>query len=104
MSKYGFSVGEVAKAIGVETHTVRFWFGELQCYFSPYIGAGGRRYFSEQDLATFKKIQELTHTKGYRLNVIKSNKLLITQSTQESQALNIITDIEKQINSIINIL
>lgn len=104
MSKKGYSIGEVAKLIGVETHTVRFWSNELEELFSPNIGAGNRRYYSESDISCFKKVKELVHQKGYRLGFIKKNGLSNghSLSCDHSSLSTIITNIEKQISTLMN--
>ena len=88
--------------IGVESHTVRFWSNELQALFSPKIGAGNRRYYTKEDISRFKKVKELVHEKGYRLGFIKKNGLDDERKPVQdlSSLANIITNIEKQIDSL----
>lgn len=68
-----YSIGQVAKMIGVESHTIRFWVNELEHYIQPEIGAGERRYFNNQQVATLKFVHELINKKGYTLSIIKKN-------------------------------
>lgn len=100
MSKEGHSIGEVAKILGVESHTVRFWSKELPQQISPKIGAGGRRYFTESDIERLRTIKELIHEKGYRLSMVK--KYGVEKQTQDnfdsSEILCIILNIEKQVS------
>ena len=70
-SKY--SIGQVAKIIGVESHTVRFWTNELSQYIVPEIGAGDRRYFNEEHLEILKSVADLINNKGYTLSIVKKN-------------------------------
>ncbi len=102
MAKQGYSIGEVASMIGVETHTVRFWSNELQALFSPKIGAGGRRYYTQEDITRFKKVKELVHEKGYRLGFIRKNGLggEIKPMKDFSSLAGIITNIERQIDNL----
>ena len=100
MSKEGHSIGEVAKILGVESHTVRFWSKELPQQISPKIGAGGRRYFTESDIERLRTIKELIHEKGYRLSMVKKNGVekQIQSNSDNSEILCIILNIEKQVS------
>ena len=68
-----YSIGQVAKIIGVESHTVRFWTNELSHYIVPEIGAGDRRYFNEEHLEILKCVADLINNKGYTLSIVKKN-------------------------------
>ena len=68
-----YSIGQVAKIIGVESHTVRFWTNELSQYIVPEIGAGERRYFNEEHLEILKSVAYLINNKGYTLSIVKKN-------------------------------
>jgi DNA-binding transcriptional MerR regulator len=98
MSKEGHSIGEVAKILGVESHTVRFWSKELPQQISPKIGAGGRRYFTESDIERLRTIKELIHEKGYRLSMVKKYGFETQNNFDSSEILCIILNIEKQVS------
>jgi DNA-binding transcriptional MerR regulator len=68
-----YSIGQVAKIIGVESHTVRFWTNELSQYVVPEIGAGDRRYFNKEHLEILKCVADLINNKGYTLSIVKKN-------------------------------
>ena len=68
-----YSIGQVAKIIGVESHTVRFWTNELSQHIIPEIGAGERRYFNEEHLEMLKTVADLINYKGYTLSVVKKH-------------------------------
>lgn len=113
MSKYGYSVGDIAKFLSVESHTVRFWMKELSEFFNPILGPGGRHYFSEEDLQIFKKIKHLTYEKGIRLAIIKRNgidgeeKPTLQKNTihnNNQDLLKLISNIEQQVNNLLNML
>ena len=111
MSRNGYSVGEVSRLVGVESHTVRFWANELSHYIKPYIGVGNRRYFTQEDIAFFQEVHNLIHTKGVRLSQIKlqginshkENKSALP-NVDTTQALKIIHQIEDSIVSMLKIL
>lgn len=66
-----YSIGEVAKITGIETHTVRFWSMELESKIKPIIGKGSRRYYTESDIKTFLEVKDLIHSKGYTISMLK---------------------------------
>ena len=68
-----YSIGQVAKIIAVESHTVRFWTNELSQYIIPEIGAGNRRYFNENHVEILKTVADLINNKGYTLSIVKKN-------------------------------
>lgn len=65
-SNFSFSIGKVAKAVGVKEHTVRSW----QKFF-PHIkfivGKGDRRYYDDKAIEQFKKIKHLMYIKGFKI-------------------------------------
>lgn len=71
------SIGVAAKAAGVEVHTIRFWTEEFSEYIPFEIGKGKRRYFTEDSVKIFKKINHLIHAEGIRIRSIKEKKLLL---------------------------
>ena len=60
------SIGEVAKEILVNTHTLRFWEKEFK-QIKPKILSGKRRYYSEKDINLLKLIYELLKNQGYTI-------------------------------------
>lgn len=79
-----FSIGEIAKMIDVEIHTIRFWTDEFSEYIQYELGKGDRRYYEASALSVFSKIRELIHKDGIRIKVIKEKKLLL-QPSQSSK-------------------
>ena len=52
--------------LGVQTHVLRFWetkFSQLR----PVKSSGGRRYYRPEDIVLLRRIQELLHSKGYKI-------------------------------------
>lgn len=74
------SIGEVAKQVNVASHTVRFWTEEFTEYIKFEIGKGDRRYYPNEAVEVFKKINHLIHEEGIKIRVIKEKKLLLNQS------------------------
>ena len=81
-TKKPFSIGEVAKMIGVEIHTIRFWTEEFGDYINFTLGKGDRRYYDENAIKILQKIQTLIHTDGIRIKAIKEKKMLLPEVSQ----------------------
>lgn len=65
------TIREVADAIGVATHVLRFWetkFSEIQ----PVKRQGGRRYYRPEDVQLIEKIHDLLHGQGYTIRGVQS--------------------------------
>jgi DNA-binding transcriptional MerR regulator len=60
------TIGEVAKALGIRQHVLRYWeeqFPNLQ----PVKRSGGRRYYRTEDVRLIAAIDRLVHREGYTL-------------------------------------
>jgi DNA-binding transcriptional MerR regulator len=60
------TIGEVAKALGLRQHVLRYWeqqFPTLQ----PLKRSGGRRYYRPEDVALVQTIDRLVNREGYTL-------------------------------------
>lgn len=71
-----YSIGKVAKLIGVPVHTLLYW--EMQFpMFSPGRTPKGTRRFTVDDLNMARYIKELLHDKGLRIEaaveIVKKN-------------------------------
>ncbi len=71
------SIGEVAKEISVNTHTLRFWEKEFK-QIKPKLLSGNRRYYSKKDVDLLKIIYELLKNQGY--TIVGAKKLLNNSS------------------------
>ena len=71
------SIGEVAKEIGVNAHTLRFWEKEFK-QIKPKLLSGNRRYYLEKDINLLKLIYELLKNQGY--TIAGAKKLLNSSS------------------------
>jgi len=76
-SKMYKSIGEVAKEITINTHTLRFWEKEFK-QIKPKLLSGNRRYYSEKDINLLKLIYELLKNQGY--TIAGAKKLLNNSS------------------------
>lgn len=60
------TIGEVARALGLRQHVLRYWeqqFPTLQ----PLKRSGGRRYYRPEDVALVRTIDRLVNKEGYTL-------------------------------------
>lgn len=60
------TIGEVAKALGVRQHVLRYWEEQFPM-LRPLTRAGGRRYYRPEDVALVAEIDRLVHREGYTL-------------------------------------
>ena len=71
------TIGEVAKEISINTHTLRFWEKEFK-QIKPKILSGQRRYYTTRDVNILRLIYELLKNQGY--TIAGAKKLLNNQS------------------------
>ena len=77
------TIGEVAKALSIRPHVLRYWeeqFPQLR----PVKRGGGRRYYRPEDVSLLKTIDRLVHRDGYTLR--GARQWLETQSKAPSQS------------------
>ncbi len=60
------TIGEVAKALGLKQHVLRYWEEQFPM-LRPLTRAGGRRYYRPEDVALVARINRLLHGEGYTI-------------------------------------
>lgn len=60
------TIGEVAKALGLKQHVLRYWEEQFPM-LRPLTRAGGRRYYRPEDIALVQQINHLLHHEGYTI-------------------------------------
>ena len=60
------TIGEVAKALGIRQHVLRYWEEQFPM-LSPLKRGGGRRYYRADDVKMVETIDRLVHREGYTL-------------------------------------
>lgn len=60
------TIGEVAKALGIRQHVLRYWEEQFPT-LRPLKRSGGRRYYRPEDIALVETIDRLVHREGYTL-------------------------------------
>ena len=64
------TIGEVAKALGIRQHVLRYWEEQFPM-LSPLKRGGGRRYYRSEDVRMVETIDRLVHREGYTLKGAK---------------------------------
>jgi DNA-binding transcriptional MerR regulator len=64
------TIGEVAKALGIRQHVLRYWEEQFPT-LNPLKRSGGRRYYRSEDVALVETIDRLVHREGYTLKGAK---------------------------------
>lgn len=93
--KMFYPIGEVAKIFNVNTSLIRFWEKEFDC-IKPFKNKKGTRYFTKEDIETFRIIYYLVKECGYTLQGAKE-RLTIEQKNIEknTQIYNSLTNIKQ---------
>jgi DNA-binding transcriptional MerR regulator len=60
------TIGEVAKALGIRQHVLRYWEEQFPM-LRPVKRSGGRRYYRSEDIELVATIDRLVHREGYTL-------------------------------------
>jgi len=60
------TIGEVAKALGIRQHVLRYWEEQFPM-LRPVKRRGGRRYYRPEDVRLVALIDRLVHREGYTL-------------------------------------
>lgn len=60
------TIGEVASALGIRQHVLRYWEEQFPM-LRPLKRSGGRRYYRPEDVALLQQIDRLVHGQGYTL-------------------------------------
>lgn len=89
VKKY-FTIGEVARELGVATSLIRFWETQFD-FIRPKKNAKGNRKFTQDDLKKLKLVYHLVKEKGYTLqgaqDHIKSSKDSIDDTAELVESL-----------------
>ena len=60
------TIGEVAAALGIKQHVLRYWEQQFPM-LRPLKRSGGRRYYRPEDVALVQQIDRLVNREGYTL-------------------------------------
>ncbi len=88
--KLYYSIGEVAKAFGVNTSLIRYWEKEFPI-INPKKNRKGNRYFTPKDINHLKIIYHLVKEKGYTLD---GAKIALSTDTQIAEKMSVLDRLE----------
>ena len=69
-NKRYFTIGEVSKITKIKTHILRYWEKEFDV-LEPTKRTGNRRYYSQSDILTILKINDLISSQGFTIDGAK---------------------------------
>jgi DNA-binding transcriptional MerR regulator len=69
------TIGEMAEALGVRTHILRYWEEQFPM-LKPLTRAGGRRLYRPEDVALLHNIHRLLYSEGY---TVKGARRFLTE-------------------------
>ncbi len=78
------TISEVARDVGLEPHVLRFWESKFP-QLRPLKRAGGRRYYTPEDVAVIARIRELLHDR--RFTIEGARRALAEESDREPPGL-----------------
>ena len=88
--KLYYSIGEVARAFGVNTSLIRYWEQEFPI-LRPKKNKKGNRYFTPEDLKNLQIIYHLVKEKGYTLD---GARIALATNSKISETVTIIDRLE----------
>ena len=101
-NKRYFTIGEVSKITHIKTHILRYWEKEFET-LEPSKRRGNRRYYTQDDILTILKINNLISSQGFTIDGAKQN--LYSSSSKNDSKQNIAFAIlKKDIQKIIDVL
>ena len=78
------TIGEVAKALGIRQHVLRYWEEQFPS-LKPVKRSGGRRYYRPEDVRLVATIDRLVHREGYTL---RGARLALSGGSTKAEAPN----------------
>ena len=80
--KLFYKIGEACKLVDIQPYVLRFWETEFP-FLKPDKSKSGQRVYSEQELATIRRIKELLYDEGY--TIAGAKKKLEAEMSGESE-------------------
>ncbi len=105
MSAVEYSIGVVAKKLNLPVHTIRFWTETFK--HIETIRRNGRRYYDDKAVEELRKVKELSHKNGMKIEGIQQMVRYNKISLEKLESINkneLCIDLEKAINIIDKII
>ena len=100
-NKRYFTIGEVSKITHIKTHILRYWEKEFEV-LEPLKRKGNRRYYTQNDILTILKINDLISSHGFTIEGAKQK--LISSSNSSNPQDPALLLLKKDIQKIIDVL
>ena len=100
-NKRYFTIGEVSKITHIKTHILRYWEKEFEV-LEPTKRKGNRRYYTQNDILTILKINDLISSHGFTIEGAKQKLLSTSNSSNEENPTLLL--LKKDIQKIIDVL
>ena len=102
VKKLYYSIGEISQKTGLKQYVLRYWEKEFET-LEPTKRRGNRRYYTQDDILTIIKINNLISTQGFTIDGAKQN-LASSISKSDSKENLAFTILKKDIQKIIDVL
>ncbi len=100
-NKRYFTIGEVSKITFIKTHILRYWEKEFEI-LEPVKRKGNRRYYTQNDILTILKINNLITSQGFTIEGAKQKLHSTANSSHTEDPAYIL--LKKDIQQIIDVL
>lgn len=106
--KLYYSIKEVAKIVGVNESTLRYWETEFPSVRPKTVSATKVRQYTEKDIEEVKKIYNLIKVRGFKIaaarNYIRENKEGVDKSSDVIETLVSVRDQLKELKKCLDML
>ena len=92
-NEYFMSINDVSKRLNIPAHTLRYWERQFPVAIRPTTGAGGRRYYRQEDVNTLIAIKNYLYKEHYTIKGVQ--KILRLKNAKNSGNLPAETFIEE---------
>lgn len=94
IQKVYYSIGEVAKMLGVAPSVLRFWEAEF-AQIKPAKNKRGVRLYTQRDIDTLKRIHYLTRDCGYTLEGAKEQMRIKPAEDAQMEVVNTLSEVRR---------
>ena len=81
----GYSIGEVSRLLGVESHTLRYWEKEFKDFIKPRRISKKNRIYDETDVSVLRDIRDLLTVELFTIAGARRQMYLRSASQNDGQ-------------------
>jgi DNA-binding transcriptional MerR regulator len=96
MKKLYYSIGEVKKITGLESHVLRYW-ESIFPHLKPSKNRAGKRVYNEKDIKTILELKVLIKDKGFSTSGAKK---LLTDEKSNSEPVKVPVEIQRDLKEV----